>query len=63
MQSNEDDVDRDIQTDEIETVDKWTQHPGEGILVCGGEQFFKFRTLLVLKSNFRKELAFVCLTA
>ncbi|XP_055520578.1 cytoplasmic dynein 2 intermediate chain 1 isoform X3 [Leucoraja erinacea] len=36
VQSNEDDVDRDIQTDEIETVDKWTQHPGEGILVCGG---------------------------
>ncbi|XP_051872002.1 cytoplasmic dynein 2 intermediate chain 1 isoform X2 [Pristis pectinata] len=36
VQSNEDDVDQDIQTDEIETVDKWTQHPGEGSLVCGG---------------------------
>ncbi|XP_072910964.1 cytoplasmic dynein 2 intermediate chain 1 isoform X1 [Hemitrygon akajei] len=36
VQSNEDDVDRDVQTDEIETVDKWTQHPGEGVLVCGG---------------------------
>ncbi|XP_051872006.1 cytoplasmic dynein 2 intermediate chain 1 isoform X5 [Pristis pectinata] len=35
VQSNEDDVDQDIQTDEIETVDKWTQHPGEGSLVCG----------------------------
>ncbi|XP_069770822.1 cytoplasmic dynein 2 intermediate chain 1 isoform X2 [Narcine bancroftii] len=37
VQSNEDDVDQEIQTDEIETVDKWTQHPGEGNLVCGGE--------------------------
>ncbi|XP_078088721.1 cytoplasmic dynein 2 intermediate chain 1 isoform X2 [Mustelus asterias] len=36
VQCNEDNVDRDIQTDEIETVEKWTQHPGEGNLVCGG---------------------------
>ncbi|XP_043546620.1 cytoplasmic dynein 2 intermediate chain 1 isoform X3 [Chiloscyllium plagiosum] len=36
VQCNEDNVDRDIQTDEIETVEKWTQHPGEGNLLCGG---------------------------
>ncbi|XP_067864101.1 cytoplasmic dynein 2 intermediate chain 1 isoform X6 [Heptranchias perlo] len=36
VQCNEDNVDRDIQTDEIETVERWTQHPGEGSLVCGG---------------------------
>ncbi|XP_078393395.1 cytoplasmic dynein 2 intermediate chain 1 isoform X2 [Cetorhinus maximus] len=36
VQCNEDNVDRDIQTDEIETVEKWTQHPGEGNAVCGG---------------------------
>ncbi|XP_038654282.1 cytoplasmic dynein 2 intermediate chain 1 isoform X2 [Scyliorhinus canicula] len=36
VQCNEDTVDRDIQTDEIETVEKWTQHPGEGNLICGG---------------------------
>ncbi|XP_072364341.1 cytoplasmic dynein 2 intermediate chain 1 isoform X4 [Scyliorhinus torazame] len=36
VQCNEDNVDRDIQTDEIETVEKWTQHPGEGNLICGG---------------------------
>ncbi|XP_067871091.1 cytoplasmic dynein 2 intermediate chain 1 isoform X2 [Heterodontus francisci] len=36
VQCNEDNVDRDIQTDEIETVEKWTQHPGEGNIVCGG---------------------------
>nr|XP_033787480.1 WD repeat-containing protein 60 isoform X5 [Geotrypetes seraphini] len=36
VQCNEDCVERDLQTDEINTVDKWTQHPGESILVSGG---------------------------
>ncbi|XP_042187840.1 cytoplasmic dynein 2 intermediate chain 1 [Callorhinchus milii] len=36
IQCNEDDIDRNIQTEEIETVEKWTQHPGESNLVCGG---------------------------
>nr|XP_060638550.1 cytoplasmic dynein 2 intermediate chain 1 isoform X1 [Anolis sagrei ordinatus] len=35
-QWNEDNLDRDIQTEEIETQEKWTQHPGETALVCGG---------------------------
>ncbi|XP_032900496.1 cytoplasmic dynein 2 intermediate chain 1 isoform X2 [Amblyraja radiata] len=50
VQSNEDDVDRDIQTDEIETVDKWTQHPGEGILVCGGENIDTFSSETLIKN-------------
>ncbi|XP_030054617.1 cytoplasmic dynein 2 intermediate chain 1 isoform X2 [Microcaecilia unicolor] len=36
VQCNEDCVDRDLQTDEIDTIDKWTQHPGESALVSGG---------------------------
>ncbi|KAK9396101.1 WD repeat-containing protein 60 [Crotalus adamanteus] len=36
VQWNEDNLDRDIQTDEIETQEKWTQHPGETALVSGG---------------------------
>ncbi|XP_029444375.1 WD repeat-containing protein 60 [Rhinatrema bivittatum] len=36
VQCNEDRVDRDLQTDEIETVEKWTQHPGESALISGG---------------------------
>uniref|UniRef100_UPI00398E4727 cytoplasmic dynein 2 intermediate chain 1 isoform X2 n=1 Tax=Pristiophorus japonicus TaxID=55135 RepID=UPI00398E4727 len=36
VQCNEDNVDRESQTDELDTVEKWTQHPGEGSLVCGG---------------------------
>ncbi|XP_066184641.1 cytoplasmic dynein 2 intermediate chain 1 [Sylvia atricapilla] len=36
VQCNEDNLDRDIQTEEVETVEKWTQHPGEGALVSGG---------------------------
>ncbi|NXH42541.1 WDR60 protein, partial [Dicaeum eximium] len=36
VQCNEDNLDRDIQTEEIETLEKWTQHPGESALVSGG---------------------------
>ncbi|XP_050166479.1 cytoplasmic dynein 2 intermediate chain 1 [Myiozetetes cayanensis] len=36
VQCNEDNLDRDIQTEEVETLEKWTQHPGESSLVSGG---------------------------
>ncbi|KAM7072505.1 cytoplasmic dynein 2 intermediate chain 1 [Acridotheres tristis] len=36
VQCNEDKLDRDIQTEEVETLEKWTQHPGESALVSGG---------------------------
>lgn len=36
IQCNEDSVDRDIQTEEVETREVWTQHPGEGATVSGG---------------------------
>uniref|UniRef100_A0A8D0GXX5 Dynein 2 intermediate chain 1 n=1 Tax=Sphenodon punctatus TaxID=8508 RepID=A0A8D0GXX5_SPHPU len=35
VQCNEDNLERDIQTEEIETLEKWTQHPGESALVSG----------------------------
>ncbi|XP_058035728.1 cytoplasmic dynein 2 intermediate chain 1 isoform X3 [Ahaetulla prasina] len=38
VQWNEDNLDRDIQTEEIETQEKWTQHPGETALVSGGRR-------------------------
>lgn len=38
VQCNEDNVDREIQTEEIETRGVWSQHPGEGAAVSGGEQ-------------------------
>ncbi|KAJ8306899.1 hypothetical protein KUTeg_014983 [Tegillarca granosa] len=34
-QTNDDNVDRDIQTDEIDTRQKWTQHPAEDYVGCG----------------------------
>ncbi|XP_073533776.1 cytoplasmic dynein 2 intermediate chain 1 isoform X2 [Phyllobates terribilis] len=37
-QCNEDAVDREIQTEEIDFEEKWTQHPGEGAIVCGGHR-------------------------
>lgn len=40
VQYNEDNVDRDVQTEEIETRVVWTQHPGEGTAVSGGELVF-----------------------
>ncbi|XP_040290133.1 cytoplasmic dynein 2 intermediate chain 1 [Bufo bufo] len=38
VQCNEDAVERDIQTEEIDLEEKWTQHPGEGAVVCGGHK-------------------------
>ncbi|KFP35419.1 WD repeat-containing protein 60, partial [Chlamydotis macqueenii] len=36
VQCNEDNLERDIQTEEVETLEKWTQHPAESALVSGG---------------------------
>ncbi|XP_052004513.1 cytoplasmic dynein 2 intermediate chain 1-like isoform X2 [Xyrauchen texanus] len=36
VQCNEDNANRDIQTEEVEMMDKWTQHPPEAKAVCGG---------------------------
>ncbi|XP_011796993.1 PREDICTED: WD repeat-containing protein 60 [Colobus angolensis palliatus] len=38
VQCNEDNVERDIQTEEIETREAWTQHPGESTVVSGGSE-------------------------
>lgn len=38
VQCNEDNVERDIQTEELETREVWTQHPGEGAAVSGGKR-------------------------
>ncbi|KAM9078255.1 cytoplasmic dynein 2 intermediate chain 1 isoform 1-T1 [Megaptera novaeangliae] len=38
VQYNEDNVDRDVQTEEVETQEVWTQHPGEGAAVSGGSE-------------------------
>lgn len=36
VQCNEDNADRDIQTEEVEMCEKWTQHPPELGGACGG---------------------------
>uniref|UniRef100_A0A8D1VM69 Cytoplasmic dynein 2 intermediate chain 1 n=1 Tax=Sus scrofa TaxID=9823 RepID=A0A8D1VM69_PIG len=38
VQCNEDRVERDAQTEEVETREVWTQHPGEGAAVSGGSE-------------------------
>ncbi|CAH1773790.1 unnamed protein product [Owenia fusiformis] len=38
IQTGDDDVDREIQTEEIDTRDKWSQHPGEGTKSSGGAE-------------------------
>ncbi|XP_069121844.1 cytoplasmic dynein 2 intermediate chain 1-like isoform X3 [Argopecten irradians] len=35
VQTNDDDIDREIQTDEIDVRQKWTQHPAEDSIGCG----------------------------
>ena len=37
MQTNDDAVERDVQTEEVEDRDKWTQHPAEDQGGVGGE--------------------------
>lgn len=36
VQCNEDNTDRDIQTEDVDMTDKWTQHPPEAKAACGG---------------------------
>ncbi|XP_030635006.1 WD repeat-containing protein 60 [Chanos chanos] len=36
VQCPDDNIDREIQTEEVDVTDKWTQHPAEGSIVCGG---------------------------
>uniref|UniRef100_A0A8C2QF71 Cytoplasmic dynein 2 intermediate chain 1 n=1 Tax=Cricetulus griseus TaxID=10029 RepID=A0A8C2QF71_CRIGR len=38
VQYNDDNVERDIQTEDVETREVWTQHPGEGTVVSGGSE-------------------------
>ncbi|XP_048196509.1 cytoplasmic dynein 2 intermediate chain 1 isoform X4 [Perognathus longimembris pacificus] len=38
VQYNDDNVERDVQTEDIETREVWTQHPGESALVSGGSR-------------------------
>ncbi|XP_072268713.1 cytoplasmic dynein 2 intermediate chain 1 isoform X2 [Pyxicephalus adspersus] len=38
VQCNDDAVDREVQTEEIDIDEKWTQHPAEGAVVCGGHK-------------------------
>ncbi|XP_048040758.1 cytoplasmic dynein 2 intermediate chain 1 isoform X4 [Megalobrama amblycephala] len=38
VQCNEDNTDRDIQTEEVDMTDKWTQHPPEAKAACGGSK-------------------------
>ncbi|MCJ8731177.1 hypothetical protein PDJAM_G00196410 [Pangasius djambal] len=38
VQCNEDNIERDTQTDETDVTDKWTQHPPETSVACGGPQ-------------------------
>ncbi|XP_053569806.1 cytoplasmic dynein 2 intermediate chain 1 [Bombina bombina] len=38
IQCNDDCIEREVQTEEIETEEKWTQHPGESAVVSGGHK-------------------------
>uniref|UniRef100_S4RI87 WD repeat domain 60 n=1 Tax=Petromyzon marinus TaxID=7757 RepID=S4RI87_PETMA len=43
VQCGEDDVEREVQTEEIETEEKWSQHPGEGPIVCAGQNGYEMK--------------------
>ncbi|XP_051033791.1 cytoplasmic dynein 2 intermediate chain 1 [Phodopus roborovskii] len=48
VQYNEDNVERDVQTEDIETREVWTQHPGEGTVVSGGSEEKDFSDVTVI---------------
>nr|XP_048293747.1 cytoplasmic dynein 2 intermediate chain 1 isoform X1 [Myodes glareolus] len=48
VQYNEDNVERDVQTEDIETREVWTQHPGEGSVVSGGSEEEDFSDVTVV---------------
>ncbi|XP_041371733.1 cytoplasmic dynein 2 intermediate chain 1-like isoform X2 [Gigantopelta aegis] len=37
VQTNEDNLDHEAQTDDVDTKDKWTQNPAEDLVDCGGD--------------------------
>ncbi|KAM4606086.1 cytoplasmic dynein 2 intermediate chain 1 [Polymixia lowei] len=39
VQCNEDNADRDVQTEEVEACERWTQHPAERSGACGDSRF------------------------
>ncbi|XP_053115144.1 cytoplasmic dynein 2 intermediate chain 1 isoform X2 [Hemicordylus capensis] len=59
VQWNEDNLDRDVQTEEIETQEKWTQHPGETALVSGGPKSNSDVCALTPKINSQRLASFL----
>ena len=51
VQCNEDNADRDIQTEEIEVCEKWTQHPPEHNGACGGEEGGFCKKIFLLRTQ------------
>ncbi|XP_066483668.1 cytoplasmic dynein 2 intermediate chain 1 [Tiliqua scincoides] len=59
VQWNEDNLDRDVQTEEIETQEKWTQHPGETALVSGGPKCNSDSSVLAPKIDSQRLASFL----
>ena len=57
VQTNDDNVDRDIQTEEVDSRQKWTQHPPEDFAGCGRKFRFllsaAFQSFVLLSMKFR----------
>ncbi|KAK3591390.1 hypothetical protein CHS0354_005310 [Potamilus streckersoni] len=59
VQTNDDNIDRDIQTEEIDSRQKWTQHPPEDFLGVGrgdGEKDFEEEEQSQMKQNKEQDL-------
>ncbi|XP_060104050.1 cytoplasmic dynein 2 intermediate chain 1 [Heteronotia binoei] len=59
VQWNEDNLERDVQTEEIETHEKWTQHPGETAIVCGGPKSSSDVSVLAPKIDSQRLASFL----
>lgn len=57
VQTRDDDIDRDIQTEDVETLVKWTQHPPDNEIAVGGDDFLNRYLVIVNTVSF----SFLCL--
>ncbi|XP_072234903.1 cytoplasmic dynein 2 intermediate chain 1 isoform X2 [Leuresthes tenuis] len=59
VQCNEDNVDRDIQTEEIEISEKWTQHPSEHSGSCGDPNLSQDKSRSDLNIDSKRLISFL----
>ena len=62
MQTNEDDIECDTQTEETEVCDKWSQHPPEDFNCAGGTVYYVLKVQNIVTQNVTIGIRLLCVT-